>query len=524
MKLSELLKTAAIDGTEAPMAAPFAMGRNDAAEARRLFLQQNVSGVYYRSQDVVPGGIFVAIKGFAADGHDYIPQAVIQGAIAVVCQQPVKTTVPTFQVSDSRIALADLAVAYHGNPSKEMVLIGITGTNGKTTITYLIESILEAAGAQVGVIGTINYRYAGHSFDNPVTTPESLDLQSIMARMRESGTTHVVMEISSHALELHRVRGCQINVGVFTNLSQDHLDFHHDMAGYWESKKKLFTEIMPASMASKLPTAVINCNDARGKELAPNLTLPVITTGSNASENVWAQDVIFGRSGISARIHTPQGEMAIRSPLTGRHNLENILNAVGVGRALNVSLPTIRQGIENLQCIPGRLERVKAPEHRYVYVDYAHTPDALENVLTALRELTERRLICIFGCGGDRDKGKRPQMGAIAARLSDVAIVTSDNPRTEEPAAIIDDILSGMTSATPLTKEDYLGGTAVSGYMVEPDRRSAILLGIQGAAVSDTIIIAGKGHETYQIIGRQKNHFDDREIAAQALAEQDTGV
>ena len=524
MRLSELLIAAAIEGPEGPAESVLDIGREKSVEDRQLHWQQNVSGIFYRAQDVIPGGVFIAIKGFAADGHDYIPQAVEQGAIAIVCQKPIRAAVPVIQVPDSRMALADLSSAYYGRPSRDMVLIGITGTNGKTTITYLIESILEAAGAKVGVIGTINYRYAGNCVDNPVTTPESLDLQSILARMREAGTTHVVMEISSHALELHRVRGCEIDVGVFTNLSQDHLDFHLDMDAYWESKKKLFTDLMPAAMTTKLPIAVINSNDPRGRELVPSLALPVITTGLTASEDVWARDMTFGRSGITAILQTTQGEMTIESPLTGRHNLENILSAVGVGRALNISLPTIRQGIENLQCVPGRLERVNAPGHRYVYVDYAHTPDALENVLTALKELTQKRLVCVFGCGGDRDRGKRPQMGAIAARLSDVAIVTSDNPRTEEPSAIIEDILSGIASATPLTREDYLGGTVVSGYLVEPDRRKAIALSIQGSSAGDTIIIAGKGHETYQIVGRQKHHFDDRETAHQALTELDSGA
>jgi len=512
MKLSELMITAGV--VENGCYPKTASGRQKVID-----LDPDVSGIFYQSQTVRTGGVFVAIQGFSADGHDYIAQAVSRGAAAVVSQRPVVSDAMVFQVPDTRKALADIAAAYYQRPSRRMTVIGITGTNGKTTTSYIIESILTSAGASVGVIGTINYRYGGLSFDNPVTTPESLDLQSIMARMQQAGVTHVVLEVSSHALELQRVRNCDIDIGVFTNLSQDHLDFHKDMAAYWASKQKLFTEILPASIKSRPYRAVINCHDPKGKELAETMALPALSTGLTAAEDIWAQNPVFSLSGITTTVHSPCGEVAVSSSLAGRHNLENILNAMGVGLALDIPLPAIRTGIEALRNVPGRLERVNNRYERFVYVDYAHTPDALENVLWALRDLTTDRIICVFGCGGDRDRGKRPIMGGIATRLSDVAVVTSDNPRTESPQAIIDEILGGVVQGPGrhLTEKDFLSTANHSGYLIEPDRRKAIRLSIQGARPGDTVLIAGKGHEDYQIVGDRKHPFDDREEAGKAL-------
>lgn len=482
-------------------------------------LDPEITGVFCRSQSVKPGGLFVAVQGFSADGHDYITQAVSRGAVAVVSQRPVQAQAVIHQVPDTRKALADIAAAYYRHPSRRMTVIGITGTNGKTTTSYLIESILTAAGATVGVIGTINYRYGGLSFDNPVTTPESLDLQAILAQMHQAGVTHVVLEVSSHALELQRVRNCNIDIGVFTNLSQDHLDFHKDMAAYWASKQKLFTEILPAATNDRPSRAVINCHDPKGKELAETLALPVLSTGMTAAEDIWAQDPVFNLSGITTTVHSPRGEIAVLSSLAGRHNLENILNAMGVGLALDIPLPTIRTGIAALRNVPGRLERVDNKHERFVYVDYAHTPDALENVLRALRDLTTDRIICVFGCGGDRDRGKRPMMGRIATSLSDVAVVTSDNPRTESPQAIIDEILTGVVQGPQrlMAVAQFLSADNRTGHVIEPDRRKAIQISIRGSRPGDTILIAGKGHEDYQIIGDRKYPFDDREEAGKAL-------
>jgi UDP-N-acetylmuramyl-tripeptide synthetase len=466
--------------------------------------------------------MFVAIKGLAADGHDFIDQAVGRGAAAVVSERALDLPVAAIQVSNSRNALAELSAAFYDHPSHALTVIGVTGTNGKTTTTYLIESILKAAGVSCGVIGTINYRYAGRTFDNPVTTPESLDLQHILADMRTAGVTHVAMEVSSHALDLYRVNACAFDIGVFTNFTQDHLDYHKQMETYWSCKRRLFTEYLPASAPPKKPRAVINCDDPKGRALSAELALPFLTTGRRPKDAVRVIAADFDLKGIGARIGTSQGEITLHSPLVGRHNLENIVNAVGVGLSLGLPLAVIQGGIEALVNVPGRLERVPNRRERFVYVDYAHTPDALENVLLALRALTVDRIICVFGCGGDRDRTKRPKMGAIAARLSDLAIVTSDNPRTEPPEQIIAEIEVGVRveghihyTADTLRTQGFRG----KGYTLEADRRAAIRLSVRASRPGDTILIAGKGHEPYQVIGREKHPFDDRLEAAVALAE-----
>jgi UDP-N-acetylmuramoyl-L-alanyl-D-glutamate--2,6-diaminopimelate ligase len=482
--------------------------------------EREVGALFYRAQEVTPGGLFVAVKGYAADGHDYIAQAVDRGAVAVVCERPVAAGAAMIPVSDTRRAMAALAAEFYGHPSRHMTMVGITGTNGKTTTSYLIESMLQAHGFSVGVIGTVNYRYGGKQFDNPVTTPESLDLQRILAGMRSAGTTHVVMEISSHALDLQRIHGCEVDVAVFTNLSQDHLDFHRDMDAYWASKQKLFTRYLRATAGKTAVRAVINADDTRGRALAAGLDMHCLTTGSDRRYDVWADTVHFDLDGTKARVHTPRGALDVQSGLAGRHNLENILNAIGVGIALDLPSPAMLAGIRALRNVPGRLERV--PNHdgrRFIYVDYAHTPDALENVLQALRALTTARIICVFGCGGDRDRAKRPRMGAIAARLADLTIVTSDNPRTEPPDGIIAQILDGVSSTGlyRYTARELEEGFDARGVLVESDRRKAIALGIRACRPGDTVLIAGKGHEPYQIIGREKFPFDDRQVAKEAL-------
>ncbi|RJQ66293.1 MAG: UDP-N-acetylmuramoyl-L-alanyl-D-glutamate--2,6-diaminopimelate ligase [Desulfobacteraceae bacterium] len=480
-----------------------------------------IRAVYYRAQLVEPGGLFVAVKGFAADGHDFIGQAVSRGAVAVVCERTARIDVPQIQVTDSRKALAALAAEFYGHPSRGMTVIGITGTNGKTTTSYLIESMLQAAGHATGVIGTVNYRYGGSFFDNPVTTPESLDLQRILADMRAAGTTHVVMEVSSHALDLLRIHACDVDVAVFTNLSQDHLDFHNDMDAYWASKRKLFDFFLPACKGKTALRAVINVDDPRGAELARILALPRLTTSQGQAADVHSLAARFDLHGISAQVQTPQGALKVRSALVGRHNLENILNAAGAGAALNLPPAAMQAGIAALDNVPGRLERIVDPAgQRFVYVDYAHTPDALENALKALRNLTQDRIICVFGCGGDRDRSKRPLMGAIAARLSELAVVTSDNPRTEAPDRIIDQILAGVRAVcqSNYAPAGLSGGFHEKGYVVEPDRRKAIGLALRASRPGDTLLIAGKGHEPYQIIGKDKLPFDDRIVARDALA------
>ncbi len=479
-----------------------------------------ISAITCRAQDITPGGLFVAVKGFAADGHDFIGQAVELGASAVVCERPADVDIATVTVGNSRKALAELAATFYGHPSKEMVVIGITGTNGKTTTSYLIEGILQAAGFSVGVIGTINYRYGGRLYDNPVTTPESVDLQRIMRQMRKGGVTHVVMEVSSHALDLYRVHQCRFDLAVFTNFTQDHLDYHKDMEHYWACKRRLFMEFLPACEGKARQRAVLNVAAPKGRELAGEMTLPFLSTGDAMHSDLRALATQYDLTGTSARIQTPVGEANVFSPLVGRHNLENILNAVGVGVALDIPLATIVNGIQRLENVPGRLERVTNGHQRFVYVDYAHTPDALESSLLALRALTPDRIICVFGCGGDRDRAKRPKMGAIAARLSDLAVVTSDNPRTEPPEQIIKEIVGGVTPQCDLqySLEELAAGFKGKGYAVISDRRAAIGAAIRASRPGDTILIAGKGHEPYQVIGRRKLAFDDRAEAETALA------
>jgi UDP-N-acetylmuramyl-tripeptide synthetase len=512
-------------------AAPVRFTLNPVSKADRP--DTDIGSIHYRAQEVEPNGLFVAMVGQKADGHEFIGQALARGAAAVVVQ---KQTAASFlveagetsaqsmpliiRVPDSRKALADLAACFFRQPTEQLTLIGITGTNGKTTVTYLIESILSAAGFRTGVIGTINYRYAGQTFPNPMTTPESLDLQRIMAEMLHSGVTHVAMEVSSHAMALSRIRNCRFDAAVFTNLSQDHLDFHGDMQSYWSCKKRLFTEYLMQGPKTDTAVAIVNCDDSRGEELARGLSLPVIRTGSSAPCEIKDETSRYGIMGTEGRVSTPQGSFDFKTPLVGIHNVANILSATGVAAALKIPLTAIKTGVESLLAIPGRLERIDNSGQRFVYVDYAHTPDALKNALSALKQIAPARIICVFGCGGDRDREKRPLMGEIVARLCDLAIVTSDNPRSENPSAIIDQILPGIEAAGGIqfSEQDLKTGPAQKGYVVEPDRRHAIELAIMAACPQDVVLIAGKGHETYQILGPTTIHFDDREEARKALS------
>jgi UDP-N-acetylmuramoyl-L-alanyl-D-glutamate--2,6-diaminopimelate ligase len=492
----------------------------------------DIGSIHYRAQEVQPGGMFVAIEGQTADGHDFMHQALKRGAAAIVTQkeppQPFlnelraaspKNRPIIIRVPNTRIALADLAVLFFNHPSQRMTLIGITGTNGKTTVAYLIESILLQAGFKVGVIGTINYHYGDKTFANPMTTPESLDLQSILSHMQRDGATHVVAEASSHAMDLYRIKNCWFDAAAFTNLSQDHLDFHGDMQSYWSSKKRLFTEYLTTGPKKENASAVINCDDARGRELAGSLPMPVVKTGSAPDCEIRPENIRCNLNGTAGKVAAPGGSFNFKTPLVGIHNVENILSATGVASVLNIASDTIKAGIEALSAIPGRLEPIENKTGRFVYVDYAHTPDALENAVSALKKIAPARIICVFGCGGDRDKKKRPLMGEIVARLCDLSIVTSDNPRTENPAAIIDQILPGVrkTDGLEYSTIDLKTGFKAKGYAVEPDRRRAIELGILASRPGDAVIIAGKGHETYQILGTTAVAFDDREEAGKVL-------
>jgi UDP-N-acetylmuramoyl-L-alanyl-D-glutamate--2,6-diaminopimelate ligase len=483
-----------------------------------------VTALHYRSQEVRPGGVFVAMRGRAADGHDFIDDARRRGAIAVVTEKPVPGAGVVATVPDTRRALAELAAAFYGRPAEQLTVIAVTGTNGKTTTTYLVEGILTQAGLPTGVIGTINYRYAGISHPSPVTTPESLDLQRILAEMRAAGVSHVVLEASSHAIDLQRIHACWIDVGVFTNLSQDHLDFHGSMPAYWATKKRLFTHFLPSGPKAGRAVAVVNADSAHGRELAEQVAIPVIRTGTRPGCNVRGEHLICDLQGIRGSLAFGTQRIDVRSRLVGRHNIENLLCAAGTGTALGIDPQVIGAGLESVHRVPGRLERVESRSGRWVYVDYSHTPDALENALQALRALTAGRIICVFGCGGDRDRTKRPIMGAIAARLSDLTIATSDNPRTEDPVAILNQIVPGIrTQGVPeADAREIAPPSGAKGFVVEPDRRTAIALGIRAARPGDAVLIAGKGHEPYQIIGHHLIHFDDREEAAAVLEKLET--
>ena len=480
----------------------------------------SIRGIAYDSRAVKPGDLFVAVKGSAFDGHLFLEDAARRGAAAVVVTNAEKCPekVPCICVADSRDALAQIAVYYYGRPFERMNLVGITGTNGKTTVTYLLESILGNAGRKVGVIGTVNYRFPGEEYTAPVTTPESLDLMRIMRKMADASVHDVLLEVSSHALDQGRTRACPFLVGVFTNISRDHLDYHGSIEAYFEAKSVLFTSLKKGD-SGRQPTAVINMDDPWGPALKERTTADVITYGFGKECDVRAVDVRMSGSGISAVLKTPEGDGAVRSSLIGDFNVYNMMAAAAAALALGLSVDEIVSGIQALPGVPGRLERVKNRAKKNIVVDYAHTPDALAKALQALRPYAEERLICVFGCGGDRDKGKRKEMGRLAAQLSDVVILTSDNPRTENPDAIISQIeegvrLIGIPPHTGVELEDL----PARAYRVIPDRGQAIQTAVRLATARDVVLIAGKGHETYQIVGHEVRDFDDRKIAAQVAS------
>lgn len=464
-----------------------------------------VKDISYHSERVVEDSLFVAIKGTKVDGHDFINRAIANGARALVSEKGVqaKKDVCTLLVKDSRLALAKLASRFYNYPSQEVKLVGITGTNGKTTTAYLAESILKQAEKNVGIIGTIDYHYLEKTIKGINTTPESLDLQRILRNMVDRGVSHAVMEVTSHALDLRRVDGCSFDVVVFTNLSRDHLDYHHDMASYYKSKERLFTDLLEQSV--ELPWVVINRDDQKGKSLVEIAKGRILTFGLHSEADVRAERVSCDFNGTFAKVHTPQGTFEVTSPLFGNINIYNILAATCTGISLGTSLDTIKRGIESLSYIPGRLEKIGNSHGIHVFVDYAHTSDALERVLLSMREVERGRIICVFGCGGDRDPGKRPLMGKVSARLSDFTVITSDNPRKEDPHKIIAEIEEGVRQ------------TNVTQYVVIPDRRQAIQYAINLAQPGDAVLIAGKGHENYQILQNGVRPFDDREVARETL-------
>lgn len=483
----------------------------------------DIRDLCYDSRAVQPGSLFFALRGAAVDGHSFVERALASGAAALVVEDDagVPSGMPCLTVSDARLAMSLMAAAFYGHPTSRVPLIGITGTNGKTTTTYLIESMLENAGLPAAVLGTINYRFGQTTIPAPHTTPESVDLQRILRQAVDQGARAVVMEVSSHSLEQHRVDGCSFDVGIFTNLTRDHLDYHHDMESYLASKQRLFSRLLVPDRVKPLRHAVVNMDDPAGEKIAGASACQVVAYGVDSEADVTARDVVFSTSGISGNLVTPAGEARFASRLVGRFNLYNILAAAAAAHALGIPIDAILAGIEAHGKVEGRLEPVANDRGVTILVDYAHTGDALENVLKTLRELATGRILTVFGCGGDRDRGKRPIMGEIAARYSDLAVITSDNPRTEDPETIINEIMAGVE---PLNLREYAlaelaGGFGDKGFVSVVSRREAIRLGVRLAKQGDILLVAGKGHEDYQIIGREKFHFDDREEAESACRE-----
>ena len=484
-------------------------------------LDQEVTGLTYDSRQVRVGEIFFAIPGEKLDGHEFIPQALERGAAGVVVAHKASWLQGTtwIRTKDVRRTMGLWGAHFYGRPSRRMTLVGVTGTNGKTTVAYLVESILSAAGLEPGVIGTINYRYRGRQVPSHHTTPESLELQSLLVEMEAAGAQSVVMEVSSHALVQDRVRGIDFDVGIFTNLSRDHLDYHASMDDYFSAKSKLFTDYLKVSVKPKR-AAVIYAEDARGRELLHKLRNSGLETWSYGEDSEWdIHPVTVQRDvdGLRGQLEFKGRHLDFSSPLLGAANLQNIMGAVGVGGCLELPANVIAQGIQQLTSVPGRLEKVENNLGVSVLVDYAHTPDALEKVLGAVRPLTQRRVLTVFGCGGDRDRGKRPLMGEIAARLSDLLVLTSDNPRNEDPQRILAEIENGVQK-TGLKRFGDGSPQTERGYWVEKDRRAAIRIGLRTAQRGDLVLIAGKGHEDYQILGAKKIHFDDREVAREELS------
>ena len=475
------------------------------------------------SRQVTNGTLFFALQGASTDGHRFIEQAVSSGAAAVVLEDRscAPTQIPWVQVTGGRKAMALMAASFFGHPTRDLPLIGITGTNGKTTTSYLIEAILDAAGLPAAVLGTISYRFGETCIEASHTTPESTELQGIFRRLADAGAQAFVMEVSSHSLEQYRVDGSVFDVGVFTNLTRDHLDYHGTMQAYGSAKQRLFHDLLKPDAATPLRHAVINADDPSAAEFIAAAACPVISYGIGSGCDVTARDICSSVNGIQATLVTPLGEQPFHSRLLGGFNLSNILAAAAAGVAMKIPLSAIVQGIEQHTTVPGRLERVDNDGGVTCRVDYAHTGDALENVLGTLQELATGRIITVFGCGGDRDNGKRPIMGRIAAAYADLAIVTSDNPRTEDPHDILRQIRDGIL---PLGLREYqvpelATGFTEKGFVMLENRREAIRLGVQLAQPGDILLLAGKGHEDYQIIGRTKHHFDDREEARNAFRE-----
>jgi UDP-N-acetylmuramoyl-L-alanyl-D-glutamate--2,6-diaminopimelate ligase len=487
MRLAELIGAAAPD---IPMADPGAYA-------------VEISGLAYDSRRVRPGDLFLCVPGEHSDGHDFATQAMRDGALALAVERPLGLGVPEVVLPSVRAAMGSLAARFYGDPSAQLRVVGVTGTNGKTTTAYLVRALLEAAGERCGLLGTVTSAVAG--VERPVThtTPEAVEVQGALRAMLDGGDGACAMEVSSHALALGRVEGTHFAASIFTNLTQDHLDFHANMEEYFQAKRRLFT---PAS-AGRPSVAVINADDPHGRRLAAELSDP-LTFALTRHADYRARDVRMDFNGCCFTVDTPEGERAVALPLPGRFNVSNALAALATTHALGFDLDTLVAALGRGVRVPGRFEPVREGQDFSVLVDYAHTPDSLENVLRAARELAQGRVVCVFGAGGDRDRGKRPLMGEIAARLADMAVVTSDNPRSEAPEAIVAEIVAGIDAA----------GASAEAVRVEVDRRAAIGKAIALARGGDVVVIAGKGHEQGQeFAAGRKLPFDDIAVAREAL-------
>ena len=461
-------------------------------------MELDIPNIYYDSRKVTEGSLFVAISGFAADGNRFIPMALQKGAAVVVTAKKPEQDIPYVLVENDRLALAMLGINFYGHPVEDMTLIGVTGTNGKTSSTLLLKQVLETClNAKVGLIGTMENLIGDEVIPTERTTPESFELQGLFARMRDAGCTHVVMEVSSHAIRLDRVGGVHFDVAAFTNLTEDHLDFHKTMDAYCDAKAELF---------ARCDKAVINVDDNYAHRMLTKAACPTLRTSAYDGD-LYAKDVYMHAEGVAFTAVCGEETAEVKLPIPGKFTVYNALTVIGIAKQLGISLAQCAKALETARGVKGRIEVVPTPETDYsVLIDYAHTPDGLENVLTSVKDFCNGRLIAVFGCGGDRDPMKRPIMGEIGVKCADIAIITSDNPRTEDPDAIIEDILKGV-------KPEY------GYYKVVSDRRAAIRYAMDIAEKDDIIVLAGKGHETYQEINGVKYHLDEREEVAAHLEE-----
>ncbi len=471
-------------------------------------LDREITGIAYDSRRVMPGNMFVAVRGERTDGHRFVEAAIDRGAAAVVLERDsgLSPRATRIKVTDARRTMALASARFYNLPSQQLKVGGVTGTNGKTTTAFMIKSIMEAAELSAGLLGTVQYVIGQRVIPAARTTPESVDIQEMMSQMLRAGCNSVSMEVSSHALDMHRVDGVDFDVALFTNLSQDHLDYHHTMGNYFEAKASLFSALGTMKKAGK---AVVNADNAWGRELIARLSNrggslgggnAVLSYGVSSAAAIRAADIRVSADGTYFVAHTPVGSIPVSLPLIGRYNVSNALAATGAALALGIDLTIIERGLTGMRLVPGRLERVPVTEPFSVFIDYAHTEDALRNVLITVGELTKGRLIVVFGCGGDRDKGKRMPMGRAACELADFSLLTSDNPRTEDPRAILSAVEQGFPSS------------ARGHYQIIDDRRDAIERALDIAQAGDTVLIAGKGHETYQEFAETVVPFNDRQV------------